>query len=489
MATQTPEEKLAAEQAAAAAEKAAAEAKATADDNAGALLKGILGLIKPEDKKVTPDAKTPEQIAAEKAATEAATKKAADEKAASDAAAAAKAAEEAAAGGKKKVTVSKAKPGLTKSEVADAVKETLAEKAAAEKAAADKLAAEKAATDKAKAAELPEDLTADERDEVELARFIESKDPAKKGLADKTLKFFEEQKKFLEKRIAEVGEEYDPANDPKFKQFLEKNRPQMTSAERRRAAIQRETESIRAEALEQAKKELMPEIEKTKRKVLEIEEQPKVTARVHKYIDEVASTLAPEVHEFYVKNGRDVEKTRAEYPLEFAIATETTAGIVRLATDFLNLRHGLVDFDASNNSHKYMHNFVDTQGRVFAERGGEALIRDGKQFIHPFQFKPGMEKTHWTFENDDVLTMLKLQAQMEAKARIEAEHKRIEAIQAANARRTAAQNGAVKKAAETPAAKSPEIGAGSSPGAAKTEDKTGIDPVSRILGFKPQAVQ
>lgn len=430
-----------------------------AADGSGKLLSTILGLIKPEEKVVTPPTPptvpaTPPAPAPTEPTGTTPTPPPAPEP-------------------RKPVKVRAPAPRITPADLEDAVKRGIT--------AATPTPPPAPTPPAPVAPALPSDLTPEERDEVELARYIEGKDPAKKGLADRTLKFFEEQKKFLERRVTEVGDSYDPAEDPQFKKFLEKNQPQLTPSERRRMTIQRETEGIKTEAFEAAKKELMPEIEKTKRKLLEIEERPKVKNRVNKYIDEVASSMTPEVHEFYVKNGRDVEKTKAEYPVEFAIASQVTAGAVKLAEEFLNLRRGLVEFQANNEQHQFMHDFVDRQGKIFSERGGDQLVRNGKTFVHPYQWAPGMEKTHWTFDDDDVLSMLKVQAQLEAKTRIEEEQKKMELAYAARQRRLAAQNGAVTHPPTPTAPPSPTIPAAPSPGAASGDPKPAVNPISRIL--------
>ena len=107
---------------------------------------------------------------------------------------------------------------------------------------------------------LPDDISADEKDELELYKFVESKDPAKKGLHAKALKFVADNKKFLEKRLEEEGDDYDPAKDPQYKKFLDANEPKLSQTEKRRFMIQRETDGLKQEAYEKARSELLPEI-------------------------------------------------------------------------------------------------------------------------------------------------------------------------------------------------------------------------------------
>lgn len=433
-------------------------------DNSGKLLANILGLIRPEEKNVTPPAPKPEDKTTPKP----------DEKATPEPKPDDKGTPAPEPPARKPVTVRKPAPRITPESVAEAVKKVIPAAPAAP-TPEPKPAAPAAPT-------IPEDLTPEEREEVELARFIEGKDEAKKGLADRTVKFFQEQKKFLEKRIAEVGDEYDPATDPAYRKFLEKNQPQLSPSERRRMTILKETEGIKKEAFEAARKELMPEIEQTKRKLREIEERPKVRSRVQSYLDEVGSDAAPEVYKFYVENGRDEAKTAAEFPLEFGIARDTVAGATRLAEEFLNVRHQLVEFSPETNPvHRFMHDFVDEQGKIFAERGGEALKRDGKTFIHPYQWKPELAANHWTFDNEDILAMLKIQARLEAKTRIDTERKRVEAAYEAQKRRSAAPNGTPPAVPPKSEPASPVITTPPVAGASSSDPKPTVNPISRIL--------
>lgn len=421
------------------------------------LLNTILGLIKPEDKKVAPPEK-PEAKVAEPAKAEPAPQKT--------------------------VKVRKkepAPPQITEEKVVETVRRVMDE--SAQRATPPVREPEEKVERKKEEAPIPDDVTAEERDELELYRFIEAKDPSKKGLVQKGLKFIEENKKFLEKRVQEQGDDYDPATDPQYKRFLDANEPKLTNTEKRRYTIQRETDALKQEALEQARKELLPEIQSTKRKLLEMEETPKVASRVRTFAEEVTQVMPDEVVKFWRENNGDLNKLREQYPVEHDAIVASSAGALRVAEEFLRVRSGLSEFRPDNPQHAYLKDFIDDQSKVFSERGGAARMRDGKQFIHPYQFKPGMEQRYWTFDNEDVLAMLKYQASREAKVRIASEYQRLETASEARKRRASAQNGA---AAAAPAAQdpvSPSIPASPAPGASQTAAPEERNILNSILGF------
>ena len=294
----------------------------------------------------------------------------------------------------------------------------------------------------APAAPKDDDLSPEEREELALAEYAEKKDPSKKGLADQFRSFYKAQKDFLTKALAE-DPDYDPEDDPKFKKWLAQNEPKLSSAERKKLIGDQIADRAAEEGYRKAKQELMPEVEQTKRKLREIEERPKVQQRLQTYVNEVATGMPAEMVEFYEKNGRDIEKLKEAFPVEFDIVSGLVNSATKIGEEFLSVRRGIKDFDpVGNPDHKFLDGFVKEQGEIFLAQGGKALTRDGKQFIPPHQWKAGMEKTHWTFDDEDVLHMIKVQAQTLAKKRVSEEQQRIERALAAKQKRVASPAGA-----------------------------------------------
>lgn len=436
----------------------------------GSLLSNILNLLEPENKDVRPpEDKPPAEKPEDKPAPEKPEDKPpvdANADPTLDALADPKPEDKP----KKKVVVRKHEP-LTKEDLAGAFKQALTE--SREPTKEDR---------KPEPEKVDVDLTPEEQEELDLVAFAEKSDKNLSGLSDRFRRFYAEQKKFLEKRVDEEGPEYDPASDPQFRKFLEKHQPVFSQADRKRFSTQRITEEAEARAAAKVRKELSPELEATKQKLLEMEVAPRINQRLQKYLDEVSTGMPKEIVEFFTANGYDAVKAREAFPLEFEIVEREVGAALRQAQEFLQVRSGVRAMDMANPVHKRLHDFVDQKARNFLA-SGKNLVRGGKTFVHPYEWSPDKAATGWTFEDEDVLNLLKMQAQFNARARIDAEQKRVDAIAKARAARAAAQNGATVTQVEVPEDKSPKLASAPAPGAAETvpDSETGL--LTGILGF------
>jgi hypothetical protein len=310
---------------------------------------------------------------------------------------------------------------------------------------------------------------------------VEAKDPAKKGHADRMRKFFASQRKFLEDRVSE-DPDYDPTNDPKYRKFLEVNEPKLSSSERKRFTQQRMSEEAETRAVERARKEMEPKIQAAHKRILEMEEGPKVERRTQTFMEEVAKEMPSELHKFYEENGKDLKKLEEEFPIEYPIVARAAGGAANLCKQFLQFRSGLVSFDTANPAHAYIRDFVESQARTFQERGGAALLRDGKRFVPPSEWSPEQSATTWTFDNEMVLTMIRENAVREAKESITREKDRALKAAAAYQRRVAVQSGASTPPA-TPEPESPKAVVSPTAGAASSAptDESGL--LASLLGL------
>ena len=82
-----------------------------------------------------------------------------------------------------------------------------------------------------------------------------------KGLDKKFKTFFEKSKSFLDNKIKD-DPSFDPEDDYEYKEFMEKNRPEVSPAELKKI----EKSMWIKQAKEEAKRELMPEQEKFEKK-------------------------------------------------------------------------------------------------------------------------------------------------------------------------------------------------------------------------------
>jgi hypothetical protein len=367
----------------------------------------------------------------------------------------------------KKVPVKK-KEAAPAGPTADEVRAIAAEEAAK---AAKPAAPEPAAPDDSS-------LTPEEAEELELARLAEKKDPSKKGLADKFRGYYKAQAEFLERRMAAEGDDYDPTTDPEFKRFAAKNEPKLTISERKSLRDEKVASAAEARALEAADKRYAPEIEKLRMKTLELEHQPQIRERVGKYAGEIAEGMPEDIVKFYNENGRDIAKTKEAFPGEFEIVVQSVNGATALGEEALSLRRGLKKFNAADPKHQYLDTFLKSKADHLLTRPSAEQSRDGKSFVHPYEWRPEMAGKHWTFDDEDVLGMLKAVAQKEAKDRVSARRSELKSHYEAMTRRTAAPSGAIPPVVPVapPSTRTPPVVA---PGAAAPAGKN----PSRLSGL------
>lgn len=324
-------------------------------------------------------------------------------------------------------------------------------------------------------AELPEGLSEEEIEEIELAHYAEQTDPAKKGLADQVQAFHVANKKFLDQAL-ENDPDFDPNTDAEYKKFLAKSEPKFSTTDKRKALIKRETDAAELRAADRVRRELAPEIEANRQQLREIQMRPDVVKRVSELSTNIFSDVEDEAFKAFAEKG---DASSEDFPIEAEILSAEKQRTVRLAEEFLAIRNGLKPFAANENqSHKEISDFITTQGEAFLKHGGKHLVRGGKQFVPPSQWKASMAGTHWTFSNDDVVNALQVDAARKAQTRIKFEHAKIEKAVAARAKRSAP---APTSAAATPKEEaSPRAAAATASTSAKPKATWGI--VNDLLG-------
>lgn len=326
-------------------------------------------------------------------------------------------------------------------------------------------------------------LTEAEKEELALAELAEKKDPNRKGLTDQFRSFYKKQAEFLEGRMAAEGEDYDPASDPEYKKWASRNSPKLTAAERKALREEQIAEAAAARALKEAEQKFKPEIERLSQKARELEHKPAIRSRVDTYTGEVAAGMPEEIVKFFNDNGRDLKKTQEAFPGEFEIVAQLVSGASALAEEALSLRRGITRFDPTNSKHQYLDQFLVKQADSLLARPAEERTRDGKTFVHPHKWSPDLADRHWTFDDEDVLGMLKSAAQKEAKERVSARRAELKAAIEAHTRRTAAPTGAAAAPAPAPApTPSTRTPAGVTPGAAVSAGK-GSSRLSSLLNL------
>jgi hypothetical protein len=87
---------------------------------------------------------------------------------------------------------------------------------------------------------------------------------------------------------------------------------------------------------------------------------------------------------------------------------------------------GLAQFNPSSSIHQGIKQFINEQAALFAKKGKDVTTRNGLAFATPAEYSKNPEGK-WTFSKNQIIAMMKKDAQRQATKRIETEKKRFEA--------------------------------------------------------------
>lgn len=302
------------------------------------------------------------------------------------------------------------------------------------------------------------DLLDEEKDRLRIARFAAKKNPAKYADQDKKLlNYFKAHAAFVAKKEAE-DPEYDFSDDnPEYKAFQAANRPPAIPAFEERAM---EREMMKEEAIAAADERIAAD-----REVRRIEElKPKLKKEADQFWHECVTTALPDNLMESIKTHGSA-KARELHPLEYEVADHVTSSAATAMNEFLELSHGVKQFDKNNPQHIGIAKFIEEDCELFIT-GGQDLVRDGKQFVSraDFHSMPAAKRGQqfWTFSDKEMI----------GRARLATKFSIQEMIKTESARRAA--QGWTAPTAAAPAPKAPQVATESS--AARPTQAAGIAP-------------
>ena len=109
------------------------------------------------------------------------------------------------------------------------------------------------------------------------------------------------------------------------------------------------------------------------------------------------------------------------YTLEKTIFEEERGRAANMTREALMFSKGLRSYDPKNQAHRELLDFINTQGREFATKGGDLRVRDGRMFLPREQYvplarsNPAEANKYWTWGDRDLVELLAF----DAKARME----------------------------------------------------------------------
>lgn len=287
-----------------------------------------------------------------------------------------------------------------------------------------------------------EGLLEEERDQLELARFAEQKDPVKyKGYAAKVTKFLKDHQAYLEKnpKAVEPGTDEEAA----YTAWMQKNGVSLPPRELK--LLERE------QIAEKARTDLSRE---TDQKLAEIHDEnfrrdaePNIQREADAVFQQLAGESLPKEFLALAKE-KGIEEAKKAYPTEYRVAQGV---LVEAASDIEELRRlttsnpktgrPLKSYDKGNPQHVRILDFITEQCANFkngapgetAEQRALRLrhqVKDGKSFLtrdEYYKLPADQRGAHWTFDIDQVIAMSKIAAKNRITEGVKSEFARREA--------------------------------------------------------------
>lgn len=251
-------------------------------------------------------------------------------------------------------------------------------------------------------------LVDEQIEELDDAKYLEVKDPSQKGYAKKLFDFYKSVDKWVEDHKDDPDRTFDEKDD-EFTEFLSNNKPKWAPGQREKIRKARLVDEAKREAM----KDLQPEIDAAKREAREARVSPFIDRKVTQFTESFDKASA------------------SDDPLEKDVFGRYKESAVALASDWVRLAEGLDDISKPKSQdqaarHRWLMDFIGHQSNVFDSQGGDNKVRDGRQFVTPVKFaelsSTGKDTSKiWTFNNDDVLTLLQTHMVESAKSQVKAE--------------------------------------------------------------------
>lgn len=301
-----------------------------------------------------------------------------------------------------------------------------------------------------------EGLTEEQKEEIELAKFAAEEMPERyKDQSKKLVAFYKKLDDFVKENPETEKEELD--------KFILDNRPKYQGGDKRKIDISLVTKK----AEERVQQRMSKEIEKTQRRVYELETRPAVKAAHQTFVKtmeagqvkvpegvpvidkEIVLAVTTQGGEMEIVDGVPVPKAALK---KHRIEAVPVAKAVALSEEFLNLRSNLSPYDLQRPLCYKVAEFLHHQSENFMRRPAEQrTLPDGRTFA-PYLAYSGMNQQdrakHFTFTDEQVLSMLATTAALEI-------NNELKNLQESGFTRVAAPKPAGTAPAETPAPAAP----------------------------------
>jgi hypothetical protein len=322
----------------------------------------------------------------------------------------------------------------------------------------------------------------DEIEQYELAKAAEELDPEKyKGIADATKKFKQSITEYIERNQKEDPTRTFDENDEEFMQAVAKLRPKEIS---KRDIRRVHEDKVAKRAVEMVRGDYDKKIDDLRKENRALKSEPKIAKALQEFNGSVSNMLEKSENKHVTRFAKEAnelgwKKFEEKYPTIAPLMGEELKRGSLLATEFVKIQEGAKDFDENDQTHREIAEFIEEQGKLFAEKGGEQRLRDGKTFMPRGewtrairQYEEALKKKspdakamydalskRWTYTNEDIVALLAFDTTFRVGFHVKSEMDRIKKSASAlgitlnEESKPAEESAATAKPAAKPAAK------------------------------------
>ncbi len=267
-------------------------------------------------------------------------------------------------------------------------------------------------------------LIPEERQVYDLAKWAEENSAEYKGqgLSGKFLNFYKAVDQYITAERQKDPQRTFDDKDEAFQTFVESARPEVEPGKWEKLKTDRLIAQVQESTTKAVTEKFSKEHEEIKKRQTLIEKRPVIEGRLGLFRDNIGKLMtadaASPLAEIAKKIGADgLEKALEADPIFTPIVVTAYNHGERAAAEFLAMTNGVKEYSAGNPVQDWVIRFIRRSGEVFAERGGDRRIRPGEdgsprsflprgKFNELLQKNPGEAEKHWTFSDEDVLSMI-----------------------------------------------------------------------------------
>ena len=299
------------------------------------------------------------------------------------------------------------------------------------------------------------DLLEEERDQLDLLRFGEEKDPTKyKGSVAKALAFFKAQNEKINELISanDSDPDYRVDDDPKLKAFQRTNKPGYTQKDIK----QLDRLQMQHEIMAELKAGQAADLEPVKAEQFRAKQIPVAQELYTNFQNGLSAILPDDMKKVFLESGENAAVVLQEkFPIEYQEVLKVSDAAKNFAEAWISINQGLTTFNQANKVHLSLFEFIGQNCQDFKANATDKQKTNnkGQTFLDRgeyFKLTLTERKKHWTVDTAMGLTLITGNAKEQTTAVIKS---RLEELEKAGFSRTPETPPAKKNDDKPPAKK------------------------------------